>query len=522
MFENIKKFKKVVFIVLLLILCVIYLYVCGQERKQCMGVPILENSTRYTEYQYSDFSDKITHFGKKAAIDTETNTIYISQQFKDNMNYMDLEGRLILDSPTHKMYFAPDDAFADIVTSAREGHPFRLIISDGSEKYMEYNVVFTSLPVILIDGELSYLRDNDSEVESESMPVEIFAGDITVWTPYDPEMKGYTTKSSALEWHVRGHSAARHAKKPFKLALKNDKGENRSLNLFGLGSDDDWIVNAIAYDQTRIREKLFIELWNDMVSDTDYNDRMTDGQYVEIVMNGEYQGLYLVQRRIDAKYLGLTEHDILLKGKRTSSLVSVFDAYEIIHTNLEEDYVYLLMENIFNRSDMTSFNLNNFIDTNMFIQLAYARDNKLFNNVYYVLRASVEGYKTTLTLWDTDISFGKASIDIVDYDRCMYNPMERPDTENMRKLYPDYDVKAYERWCQLRQGVFDEKYIMDKIDTLMEEITCTGALARDYERWGVSETDADNLEYMKKYISDRLIWLDNYLAEAADNVQQII
>lgn len=514
LFENIKTMRKAVLSVLVFIMCTLFLYFCVKESKECMGVPIIEDTTPYTTYHYTDFSDNITHLGNKAAIDTVTNTIYISQNFDDETGYRDFDGFLSINNPDYKLYFVADKAFEDIGVAAKNGHAFRLIVTDDSEKYMEYSVVFTSLPVISIDGELDYLRESEAEEEGNE-PVEIFSGEMTVWTPYDPELKGYTVKNSELEWHVRGNSAARHPKKPWKLALKNNKGENENLNLFGLGSDDDWILNAIAYDNTRIREKLFIELWNDMAETTDYNDRMTDGQYAEVVMNGEYYGLYLVQRRIDAKYLGLSEHDILLKGKRTSSLEHVYDAYEIIHTNLEEDYIYLLMENIFNRSDMTSFNLDNFIDNNMFIQMAYARDNKLFNNVYYILRAHIEGYKTTLLLWDTDISFGKGSIDFVDYDRCMYNPVERPDTANIRLLYPDYDEKAYERWCELRQNVFEESYIMNKIDEIMAEINCTGSLTRDYQRWEIDTEDPDNLEYLQNFISEKLKWLDSYLAEAA-------
>lgn len=519
LFESIKTLRKIFLAAFVLLFCCAYIYACDHESRACMGVPILDSTTEYTTPEHKDFSGYITHYDQPAAIDSTTNTIYISQNFDKISSYVDFEGMLKLSDPEHHMYFAPDDAFADIKSAAREGHPFRLIVTDGSEKYTEYSVVFTSLPVVSIKGDLSYLRASEEEEEGDK-PVEIFAGDIYVWTPYDPELRAYTTKSSALEWHVRGNSAAEHAKKPWKLALKNSDGENADLNLFGLGADDDWIFNAIAFDHTRIRERLFIDLWNDMAAETDYNNRMTDGQYAEVVMNGEYHGLYMVQRRIDAKYLGLTEHDILLKGKRTTSMECVYDAYEIIHTNLEHDYIYLLMENIFNRSDMTSFNLKNFIDTNMFIQLAYARDNHLFNNVYYVLRASIEGYKTTLTLWDTDISFGKSTTDVIDYERCMYNSMERPDTDNIRKLYPDYDVLAYERWCQLRQGIFSEEYISDTINDIMAEITLTGSLSRDYEKWNVPADTPDSLEYLKNFISEKLLWCDDHFAEEASESRQ--
>ena len=511
-FEKIKTLRKVALAVFVLIFCTAFVYVCAQERKECMGVPILESTTEYTTYQYTDFSGDITHYGKKAAIDTATNTIYISQNLDAGTDYVDFAGALHLDSATHRMFFAPDEAFGDVEKAAMEGHPFRLIISDGSGKYMEYSVVFTSLPVIAIDGELSYLRDNDVEGDP---PVEIFAGNMTVWTPYDPEVMAYTAKSSALEWHVRGHSAAVHDKKPWKLALKDNKGENADLNLFGLGADDDWIVNAIAYDHTRIREKLFIGLWNDMAKDTAHNTQMTDGQYAEVVMNGEYHGLYIVQRRIDAKWLNLTEHDILAKGLRTYNAEYVYKAYKIIHSNLDEGYVNLLLDNYYSRTDMSDFNVDNFIDCNLFIQFAFARDNRLFNNNYFTLKASPEGYKTTITMWDTDISFGKTGVLLLDYDGTVFSPMEREDTDSIREIHPDYDRKAYERWCQLRRDILSEENINAEIEKHLGEINRSGSLARDYAKWGIAEDDGDNLETVKRFITERLPWLDGYFAEKA-------
>ena len=509
---NLKTFRTAVLSIFLCIFVASYVYVCNRELKECMGVAILPDTTEYTEYVYEDFADHITHFGTPAAVDKTTNTIYISQNFDKNTEYVDFEGALWLDKAGYTMYFAPDEKFADIASAAAEGHPFRLIVTDGSHRYMEYSVVFTSLPVISIKGELSYLRDSEEE---GGLPTEIFAGNMDVWTPYDKEVMAYSTKSSALEWHVRGHSAALHDKKPWKLALKDNNGENSNLNLFGLGADDDWIVNAIAYDHTRIREKLFIGLWNEMAEETDYNTKMNDGQYAEVIMNGEYQGLYLVQRRIDDKWLGLSEHDILLKGARTYEPQYVYKAYNIVHTNLDHDYVYLLMENIFNRSDMTSFDVNNFIDTNLFIQFAYARDNRLYNNTYFTLYSGVNGYRTVMTMWDTDISFGKASVSVYNLDSTVYTPMEREDTDAIRAIYPEYDKMALERWQYLRSTVLTEENIAAHTDRIMGEITRTGSLARDHAKWNITSEDSDNLEGLNSFIELRLPWLDDLFAQAA-------
>lgn len=511
---DVKNLRKAALVILTVLFCAIFVYICTRERMECMGVAILSDTSEYTSYEYRDFSGSITHYGKPAAIDTSTSTIYISQNLEKSCDYVDFEGILRLNDNSCSMFFAPDDAFSDMKNAVKDGHPFRLIISDGSGKYMEYSVIFTSLPVISIEGGLSHLRDNDVEGDP---PVEIFAGSINVWTPFDPEVKAYTAKSSLLEWHVRGHSAAVHDKKPWKVSLKDEKGENADLNLFGLGADDDWIINAIAYDHTRIREKLFIGLWNEMAEKTSHNTKMTEGQYAEVVMNGEYHGLYLVQRRIDTKLLGLTEHDILLKGARSYNPKYVYKAYEIIHTNLEHDYVYLLLENYYNRTDMSTFSVENFIDCNLFIQFAYARDNRLYNNTYFTMKAGPAGYNTVMTMWDTDISFGKKSVNGYNYEETIHTPMEREDTDSIRALHPDYDRRAYDRWQMLRQDVLSEENIAQHIENCMAEITSSSSLARDYKKWGIGEDSADTLEGVENFIAARLPWLDGYLAQQAES-----
>ena len=57
------------------------------------------------------------------------------------------------------------------------------------------------------------------------------------------------------------------------------------------------------------------------------------------------------------------------------------------------------------------------------------------------------------------------------------------------------------------------------MDALMDEITFTGSLARDHEKWGIAADDEDNLEFLQEYISAKLPWLDEYLAQKAQPKQ---
>ena len=102
------------------------------------------------------------------------------------------------------------------------------------------------------------------------------------------------------------------------MNLRDEDFQKSNVDLLGLGSDDDYILNPMSMDDTFVKEKLIQELWSQLMKQADYNYQMTKGEYVELFINGAYQGLYLLQRRIDAKYLNLNRNqDILLKGINT-------------------------------------------------------------------------------------------------------------------------------------------------------------------------------------------------------------
>ena len=231
---------------------------------------------------------------------------------------------------------------------------------------MAYNVVFTTLPVLRIDGEAFALDERDREINR---------GELCLWTPNDPDSGRYSVKESDVHWHVRGGSSAYQSKTPWKLSLKKKNDTNKNMSMVGLGSDDDWILNAMALDDTKLKEQLFMKLWNERAAQTDWNPQMSSGEYVEVVMNRTYMGVYLLQRRIDGKYLNLESEDVLLKGKSMWIAETITDAYEIVTSPLNEQDTYDLMQDFFDGSDPSIVHQDNYLDVILFLQYASAGDN---------------------------------------------------------------------------------------------------------------------------------------------------
>ena len=102
---------------------------------------------------------------------------------------------------------------------------------------------------------------------------------------------------------LRGNTSRRFPKKSYRLELVEADDAKRDLALCGLRADDDWILNPMYSDTSKIREAMAYWLWDEIKS----RGRAAAGSrlaYVEVWLNGAYHGLYCLQERIDRKQVG--------------------------------------------------------------------------------------------------------------------------------------------------------------------------------------------------------------------------
>ncbi|MBR2937392.1 MAG: CotH kinase family protein [Oscillospiraceae bacterium] len=474
------------------------------ERQYCMDVPLIleSNIYEYTKVSTLDIS-QLRFNGEKIAADIANNTIYISQASDKLSHYSSLQGELKSTNPAYTLFFLKNTALNDISSAVESGTPLSLVIVE-EDLCQLVNVVITTLPVINIDGAVTH---QDEERRA------VYSGFATIWSGFDPSTEAYSTISSDLQWHVRGNSAAAEPKNPWKLSFKNERGENKNVELVGLGRDDDWILNSLTMDDTRIKEKLFMDLWNIIAAGTDYNYKMSSGEYVEAVINGKYMGVFLLQRRLDAKYLELSDEDVLLKVTHYQA-TSAEEAYEFVTPKVNAEEIYTIMQRVFEGKEPSSYNLYNVIDVNLMLQLASARDNFSLKNMYHVLKKTDDGYAHFLVPWDTDQSFGvvwKAEYAFCyDYQMSLGEFGVRMETPALQKTYPEYQQKAIERWNNLRQTILTEENILAHIDELYGKLSTSGAIARDISVWSNRYGGDDTVSALKAFVCARLAFVDKY------------
>lgn len=91
---------------------------------------------------------------------------------------------------------------------------------------------------------------------------------------------------------TRGESSGGWDIKSYAFETQNEDGTNRNVSLLGLPEENDWILHAPFYDRSLIRNVLSYRLSREMGW---YASRTV---YCEVVLNGEYQGIYALMEKI--------------------------------------------------------------------------------------------------------------------------------------------------------------------------------------------------------------------------------
>ena len=103
----------------------------------------------------------------------------------------------------------------------------------------------------------------------------------------------------------RGNSTWTYEKRPYSLTLSSDG------NLLNMGDATNWILLANAYDETNLRNKLVL----DMATRVGL-EGTPESRWVELYLNSEYNGLYLLTEKVEAHENRLnidTTNDFLCK-----------------------------------------------------------------------------------------------------------------------------------------------------------------------------------------------------------------
>jgi hypothetical protein len=430
---------------------------------------------------------------------------------------------------------------------------------------------------ILLAFLLGFINLNSQTFTDSNLPIVIITTDINPGTslPYeivdDPDVFGtmkiikhpdgsrnYLTDQNTaallnyngrLSIQIRGSSSQNLPKKGYKVTtLLSDNVTNNNAALLGMPAENDWILNGLAFDPSLIRDYLAYNLSRQMGN---YAPRT---QYCEVLINGEYKGLYLLQENIKAdsnrvNILKITTTDIsgdnltggyITKADKTTGgdpvawTTTAYNGQDVnyIHdlpkpedvTTEQDNYIYTQFSNL--QTALTSNNLtllNGYpanIDIPSFVDFMISNDFAANSDGYQLSTYFHKDRKGKLRagpIWDFNLTWGN---DLFQYglDRSKYYTWQFLNGDNegskfWRDLFDNTIFKCYlsKRFNQLIQAnqplnTAVLNTFIDNTITLISE-----AMVRENQKWNTIPNYALEIANLTTFIINRTIWMTNNL-----------
>jgi spore coat protein CotH len=336
--------------------------------------------------------------------------------------------------------------------------------------------------------------------------------------------------TSMMHAFVRIHGATSQGlpKKSYSFSLEEP------WPLAGLRTNAHWILNAAYIDRSLMRHKLSYDLFRSL-STKEHPRFAVASRFVEVYLNGEYNGAYLLMERADRQLFELRSyhtndfrHACIYKAVDHAANFARRD-----HAGYEQrepdpaTLPYWQPLELFNQFVSTApdtnffalpkgiaarLDLDNAVDFHLLVLLTCNSDGITKN--FFLARNGQETGPTVnqrffFAPWDYDGTFGR------NWDARPYPLKAWLSNHLFERLLEDeaYHKKFAARWRQLRQHEFAAKTIQEMMDANAR--TLGEAAQRNAQRWPTTRgrypdqlTFEQDVAQMKTWIEARLDWLD--------------
>ena len=347
---------------------------------------------------------------------------------------------------------------------------------------------------------------------------------------------------------VRGHSSRRFEKANYFIRFINDNGTNNPQAFLGMDSHHEWALHGPFLDKTLIRNYMWYNIAGEIM---DYSPNV---RFFELMINGEYRGLYLATEMITAGKegarlsLSVNKKDNTFSGYAlrldwgdtdeanklypfTNYTTRAKTQHELVYPGTKNMTPELkeaikgefsLFEKTLYSYDYNNekYGYRNYIDVDSFVD--YFLINELTCN-YDAGSLSTYIYKDTS---------GKYKMCVWDFNSACDAYQEQAMTTNefrlntvlwFQMLFMDdeFTDKVIERYKELRKTVFSEEYLFGFIDDTVDYLG--SAIDRNYNRWGHTfgkEYDLlypternprnyeESIKQLKSFLTKRLSFMD--------------
>lgn len=456
---------------------------------------------------------KFSVSNNKFGID-ETLSIIVSR-IQDIENYQDIKSY-------NEIVITLGDSDYSFISKPNSLEYSNAYIVQNTNSLNQYSLYFTELPII------SIASDNEIVDEPKVLATLIYT---------DNEQ----TITSNIGIEVRGGFSQNYPKKTYDLEFWKDEtgNETRDFQFGELRKDDDWILDALYNEPLRLRSYTASKLWGEIHAPYHIDDESeaksgADLMYVEMFLNGLYNGIYNLSEQVDRKQLKLKKYNGNMRGELYKGAdwggavtftglpsykndVRIWSGYKFKYPDEDEitnwDKLYQFTNFVMNSSESdfesdiwSLFSEDNFIDYFLFLNLIRATDNT-GKNVYVAKYKADEPY--FYVPWDLDGCLGTnwegKNSNITD-DILTNGFINRVIQENPKNTFNT----ASSRWFDYRDDIFSDDSLSNTISQQYSYFQTNKIYERESLVYSNYSFDNPSLTYTLNWLENRLAYLDVY------------
>jgi hypothetical protein len=361
----------------------------------------------------------------------------------------------------------------------------------------------------------------------------------------------YQDFSGPIKIETRGSSSQAFSKKQYVLTTYNSIQEKENVKLLDMPKENDWILSGIAFDTTFVRDYVSYKLANKI------GQYAARGRYCEVVLNDNYQGIYVLQEKLKADDNRIDINKIkdtdLTLPKLSGGYVTKTDKHngnegawsmgsygwgaDFIHVHpkpeevmsVQNSYIQNVLQSLANQSLAQNnsvvdgypslIDVPSFVDFMIMNELASNPDGYQFSTFFHKDR---NGKLRAGPIWDFNLTygndlfffFGPPGFDRSKTDVWQFSVGNRGAAFWTDLFYdPTFNCYLSKRWNELTQ--VGQPLHQDEIFDLVDETVAliSEAVGRQEQVWRMDLQYETEISDLKTFVSQRIQWMTNQLGD---------
>jgi len=413
------------------------------------------------------------------------------------------------------LIFSDDYSYDWCEDAVKDGYGYEVLAYTDTE-FSYFEIVFTGLPIVTIDTHGETITSLDAQAE---IGMSVF---------------GQEALHSPGRVHVRGdRSVTWKPKAGYKIEFTRGGDSGKVLHTVdGLGDVEEAVLLPVAIDNTMMRDRLSWDLVS-LAFDESEGFGGLPCRYVELVVNGSYEGVYLMLRpfdigdemrkeRIDAVYGDslyrvsrvemVTDRQILPDPTHPEIGFELFYAPNMARGfDALAPYIDILTEEddeAFAQKALRHIDLDSLLRYELIMQAGAMVDNAA-NNLYIWAHNEDGNYRYRFAFWDMDLTWGLYAGDLGE------RWVELPIADRVIDLdVGGAKTRIGEIWENLKARGFTAETVEALVEQYVHELGDSGAFMRDSERWEKGSFYPDGYEIVD-FAGTRFYMMDEWVASLA-------